>query len=363
MWHGILGHDEVVTRFRHMLVSGRLASTFLFVGAPGIGKRMFALKLAQACLCETRGEHLLDPCEVCPACQQVLAGTHPDLEYLARPKDKSFIPIELLIGDREHRMQEGLCHRLGLKPFCGGRKIAILDDADDLNQEGANCLLKTLEEPPPNSVIILIGTSEQQQLPTIRSRCQIIRFRALPDDVVASLLLAQGHATNADDARRWAQLGTGSLQRALEFADPALTVFREDFLPRLAALTNNSIGLAAEVNSFVDEAGKDAPVRRARLRQVLCVALDFFRAALRRLDAGSLPVDGPLAAAIDQFLSSSSVNPEALASCLERCLEGEAQVDANANQATLIECWIDDLAKLLESEPPRPRQARLVSRV
>ena len=76
-------------------------------------------------------------------------------------------------------MREGLCHDIALKPFRGGRKIAIIDDADYLNQEGANCLLKTLEEPPEKSVIILIGTSQQRQLPTIRSRCQIVRFAPL----------------------------------------------------------------------------------------------------------------------------------------------------------------------------------------
>ncbi len=78
-------------------------------------------------------------------------------------------------------MREGLCHDIALKPFMGGRKVAIIDDADDLNEEGANCLLKTLEEPPPHSVLILIGTSAERQLPTIRSRARRFVFSRSPN--------------------------------------------------------------------------------------------------------------------------------------------------------------------------------------
>src|SRR4051812_19527580 len=87
-WHGIREHDSVVEQFRRALARGRLASTFLFVGPEGVGKRAFALKLAQAMLCERVPEEWLDPCEVCPACVQVMAGTHPDLELVAKPEGR-----------------------------------------------------------------------------------------------------------------------------------------------------------------------------------------------------------------------------------------------------------------------------------
>ena len=109
-------------------------------------------------------------------------------------------------------MREGLCHNISLKPYRGGRKIAIIDDADFLNQEGANCLLKTLEEPPPKSILILIGTSEQKQLPTIRSRCQVIRFRPLAESTVAELLVSQGLIESEVEAERLAGLSGGSLE-------------------------------------------------------------------------------------------------------------------------------------------------------
>jgi DNA polymerase-3 subunit delta' len=325
-WQGIEGHDEVVERFRRILASGRLASTFLFIGPGGIGKRSFALKLAQSLLCERCADESLTACGDCPSCQQVAAESHPDIELVARPKDKSFIPVETFIGDREHRMREGLCHNIALKPYSGRRKIAIIDDADYLNQEGANCLLKTLEEPPPNSLIILIGTSEQRQLPTIRSRCQIVRFKPLPLELVATLISANGIAKTEEDARVLAALSDGSIERAVRFAEPELREFRQELLTRLANLFERSTAFAADVGAFVDAAGKDAPARRERLKFVLGIAADYYRLLL-------LAQEG---------------DPETIANCIERCLEAQQQVDANANQATLIECWVDDLAALIQ---------------
>ncbi|MEX2186270.1 MAG: AAA family ATPase, partial [Pirellulales bacterium] len=164
-WQGLQGHDEVADRFRRILARGRLASTFLFVGPDGIGKRTFAMKLAQALLCAERPEADLDPCGRCESCVQATAGTHPDILTIAKPAEKSELPVALFIGTKEKRMQEGLCHDLSLKPFFGRRRVAVIDDADYLNEEGANCLLKTLEEPPPRSLLILVGTSLERQLP------------------------------------------------------------------------------------------------------------------------------------------------------------------------------------------------------
>jgi DNA polymerase-3 subunit delta' len=345
-WHGIHGHDEVVAQFRRALERGRLATSFLFVGPAGIGKRTFALKLAQALLCPTRPEEALDPCGQCPACVQVVARSHPDLELIEKPKDKSFIPLELFIGDKEHRMREGMCHNIGLKPFWGGRKVAIIDDADYLNLEGANCLLKTLEEPPPQSLLILIGTSPARQLPTIRSRCQLIRFRPLTPEVVADLLLAQQVVETADEARRLAEHSEGSLDRAVELADPPLWAFRTEWYERLSEPTWDSVRLAAAVLAFVDEAGRDAAPRRARLRQIIGLAADFYRHLLGGLAGHAGNGDAELRRAVDRAIRTWPGDAESAAACLDRCLEAATQVDRNANQATLVDCWLDDLVRI-----------------
>mgnify|MGYP000894753979 CR=1 FL=1 len=343
-WHGIEGHNAVVEQFRRALGRGRLASSFLFAGPAGIGKRTFAVKLAQALLCQTRPEAALDPCGTCPSCLQVAAGTHPDLDTIRKPADKAFIPLELLIGEREHRRREGLCHNLGLKPYLGGRKIAIIDDADYLNAEGANALLKTLEEPPPRSVLILSGTTPAKQLPTIRSRCQLIRFQPLPTDVVARLLVEKQLVSDAAEAARLAAHSEGSLQRAMELADPELWDFRNQLYEQLSAPQIDSVHLAQMVSTFVDEAGKEASSRRARLRQLVTFAAEFYRLLLHVQCRDELEEDREANEFVHRAIEAGQTDAELTTNRLDRCLDTFGQIDRNANQTTVIECWMDDLA-------------------
>lgn len=344
-WQGIQGHDDVVEQFRRALARGRLASSFLFAGPAGIGKRTFALKLAQSMFCQARPEGALDACGTCASCSQVLAGTHPDLDVVGKPDDKASIPLELLIGEREHRRREGLCHNIAVKPSQGGRKIAVIDDADYLNAEGANSLLKTLEEPPPRSLLILIGTSPAKQLPTIRSRCQLIRFQPLSIDVVAELLVSKGFVPDASEARRLARYSDGSLQRALELADPELWSFRNTLLERLSEPTLASVELAKTVASFIDEAGKEAAARRARFRQVVAFAAEFYRQLMHAQCGTLLSEDEELRVHVGRAVDRGLVDSELSTVRLDRCLDAAAQIDRNANQSTLIESWLDDLAR------------------
>lgn len=343
-WGTIEGHDQVVEQFRRCLERSRLASTFLFVGPAGIGKRAFAMQLAQALLCPARADVLLDPCGTCESCVQVAAGTHPDVEVVEKPADKSFIPVALFIGEDGRR--DGLCHKIALKPFMGGRKIAIIDDADYLNEEGANSLLKTLEEPPPKSVLILIGTSPDKQLPTIRSRSQIIRFQPLAEDIVARLLVAQGLVAKFDEAARLGAHSEGSLARALELADAQLWTFRQQLLSTLTQSDFDSVGLAKTLVAFVDEAGKEASARRVRARQVVTIAVEYYRQLLRGLSGAKLTCDEPLTDAIERGLRGSSGDEFAVGRRLDRTLEALGHIDRNAHQATLLECWLDDLARV-----------------
>ena len=328
MWQTIRGHDPVAQQFRTALDRGRLASTFLFVGLPGVGKRTFALKLAEALLCDVRPEAALDPCGQCAACRQVQAGTHPDVHVVSRPKDASNLPLELFIGDDEHRMRAGLCYELSLKPFSGKRRIGVIDDADLLalgSQESANALLKTLEEPPPKSVLILIGTSLQRQLPTIRSRCQVIRFDPLPDQDIAELLLAEGSCTEAALAQQAAGLAGGSLQRARLWCDEAVFDFRESLLAQLSLQDFDQLALAKSVQQFVEAAGKEAPTRRARLKEVVQMAVHFYRGLM-------------------QAAAAKGADAEPAANCQELCLDALSHIDANANLTGLVEWWVDELA-------------------
>ena len=346
-WHAIEGHDDVVDRFRRALSRRRLASSFLFAGPDGIGKRTFALKLAQALLCEERPEAELDPCQRCSSCVQVQAQSHPDLILVSKPKDKTLLPLELLIGDKEHRNRRGLCHDIALKPLSGRRRIAVIDDADLLNPEGANSLLKTLEEPPPGSVLILIGTSPAKQLPTIRSRCQLIRFRPLPSSIVAELLRRQRLVDDSSDAARLAAHGLGSLGEAAELADSGLWDFRSRFLERLADPVPDSVRLAKAVLAYVDQAGSEPSARRQAVRQAIAAGADFYRHLLRGLVGHPSPAESELRVTLDRAVQSWPGDEILAADCLERCLQAARQFERNAHQANLVECWLDDLANII----------------
>lgn len=323
MWQGIIGHDEVVERFRRTLATGRLASTYLFVGSPGIGKRRFALELAHALLCSAAAEASLQPCERCESCRMYAAGNHPDLEVVGLPADKTTLPIELFIGDRDHRNQEGLCHRLGLRPFFGRRKIAIVDDADHFGIPSANCLLKTLEEPPASALLILIGTSPSRQLPTIRSRSQIVRFRTLPTEEVANILLDRGAVSDRDLAHRIAALSEGSIARAMQLTDTALWDFRDRLHSALQTARLDSVRLTRAAQTFVDDAGKEASERRERLRILIGFAVERYQQLLR---------------------STAETEARKATQALDVCLLAFEQIDRNANLGLVIQNWCEGLS-------------------
>ncbi len=349
-WSQLQGHEKQKQWFQTALRHNRLGSTFLLVGKEGIGKRTLARLLAKSLFCQRTTGHELNFCGSCEACIQVEASTHPDLIEIGKPADKESIPVELLIGPPEARMSEGLCHDIRLKAYYGGRKVAILDDADTLHEEASNCLLKTLEEPPPGSVLILIGTSEQRQLPTIRSRSQVVRFRELEVPQVAAVL---GRILPNMEEKEIAELAScsgGSISQALLLRDPELRQFRIQLYQRLASRPMNFVELAKAVGSLADSVGKEAAaLKRERLRIVFDFGEQFFRQLLVALEGQSLGADELLArlshAAAREFRGGRA---GALA-CWQRCLSASEEVDRFINQTTLIEAWAADLARLAKA--------------
>jgi DNA polymerase-3 subunit delta' len=353
-WDDLSGHEDAIDRFRRSIVRNRLASTYLFVGPAGVGKHTFALKLAQALLCSANPPQELEACGNCPSCQQVSAKTHPDLILISKPADKAFIPVETFIGDREHRRQRGLCHDIGLKPFMGGRKIAIIDDADFLNQESANCLLKTLEEPPPNSLLMLIGTSEQRQLSTIVSRSQVVRFSALSNEQVANLLNRMNDLESDLPIDELAAASNGSVTLAVQLSESEVYEFRKQLYSHLTEMDPQWNGFTKAVIGFVDAAGKDGATKRARLALIGDLAIEFYRqgflAATGSRSEGVV-MDAVMANAVDSFVQNSDgLSGEELAErcglCIHRCGDFQQQIAANVSPANAVDAWLRDLSRL-----------------
>ncbi|MCL2305924.1 MAG: AAA family ATPase [Planctomycetaceae bacterium] len=297
MWQGILGHDSNVEKFHRAARRGRLFGSFLFIGPPGVGKKMFAFALAKTLFCRDRSPDVFEPCGNCPSC--LAFPGHPDLFVVSKPDDKTEIPLELLIGSKENRGREGLCYEISRTPFMGNRKIAIIDDADYFNEAGANSLLKTLEEPPSNSLLILLGTSATKQLPTIRSRCQMIRFAPLSKQNLEMIL------RNTD-------------------ADESLETFRKNFEQTLSAPQTDPVQLAISLNEFIDSAGKESQVKRERLRSVFAMVLDHDRALVENTGQ-----DDP-------------VKRTRFVRRIERTLDALEQIGRNVNLPLIVEHWVND---------------------
>lgn len=337
-WHSVRGHDQVVDALRAASAQGRLPHALLFVGPAGIGKRTFALTLAQGLLCERARESALDPCGACPSCLQVMAGTHPDVLMVERPEDRQELPISVI---------RGLCIDLGLKPMHGTRRVAIVDDADDLSDEAANAFLKTLEEPPPGSVLILIGTSAELQLETIVSRCRVVRFDPLPESELAAILLEQGKATDPAEAARLARLGEGSVSRALGLANPELGKFRRDLIDELADPRGfDPPGLATRIDAFVKEAGKENVVKRARASLIVGELARFFRGLLWQTAGVAAPAQDPDDRRAVESLAAR-LEPEDVFLLADRCFEADFQIHRNIYMPIILQALVHDVGKVV----------------
>ena len=198
----IIGHSRQLAPLRAALGSRRLHHAYLFVGPEGVGKHTIAMVLAQAVHCVERND---DGCGRCAQCERIINGNHPDVRMVGRLEGKKEITIQQV---REIERE------LRYRSFEGERKIAVVDPAGAMNPAAQNALLKTLEEPPENSLIILITPNGGELLPTLRSRCLRLSFAPLSRTQIAEFLKRNGGVSDRD-VDVIAAMGMGSIGRAV----------------------------------------------------------------------------------------------------------------------------------------------------
>jgi DNA polymerase III subunit delta' len=335
-WSQILGHRDRIDAFRRIVARKRLAHAYLFVGPPGIGKRRIATELAKALLCE-KPAGPLDACDQCDACLLVDAGTHPDLFLVRRPEEKNEMPIEVM---------KDFCRDFSFKPARGHGKVGIIDDADDFNEESANCFLKTLEEPPPNALLILIGTSLDRQLMTIKSRCHMVRFAPLPDVELRTLLEKQADIAPAL-LDRVVRVSAGSPGQALALADESLWNFRRDLLKGLVQAKVESVALGRKFVEFAEEAGKEGSLQRRRAAQALALLIASFTDVLR-VQAGVAPRSAEAAELPLLEALANRAQADKILALLERCLETETHTSRYVQLSLVLEGLMDALGQMLD---------------
>ncbi len=227
----LIAQDRALSPLRSALRRGALHHAYLFGGPGGVGKGRAARLLAQAANCEggVAGPGGLrdDACGACGPCRKIAKGVHPDVLVLAEERVMAKAGAWEPKGGRSpskdivvDQVRDLVDRRLSLKRFEGRHRFVVIDPADAMNAQAQNALLKTLEEPPEGTTLVLVAASPDVLLPTIRSRCLRVPFAPIPSAVVAERLEAEGHAP--EKARLAAALSGGSLGRALAVDDAAL---------------------------------------------------------------------------------------------------------------------------------------------
>jgi DNA polymerase-3 subunit delta' len=219
----IIGHERQKNILRRALSNQRIAHAYLFDGPDGIGKRLVALALARALLCQTG-----QGCGICPPCRKVDHNNHPDIHLL--DADGTTIKIDQV---------RALQREMALRPLEGLFRICLIDGAEHFNPAAANALLKTLEEPQPNTVIILLSSKPEALLTTIRSRCQRLPFQRLPKQRLTEIL-SDRLDLDETEAAVLAALSDGSFKKALGQNKELYLEKRRELLRDLLALSSGS---------------------------------------------------------------------------------------------------------------------------
>jgi DNA polymerase-3 subunit delta' len=293
-WDRIIGQNRVKELLRRVLASGTVAHAHLFSGSEGVGKDATAIEFARALNCQVNN---VDPCGTCASCRKIDLLQHPNLDFVfALPVGKNEAagddPVASLSEDQVASIKEQLrlkaenpYHRMlvskanfikinsvrnlrreaSLSAFEGGKRVFVISNAEEMNAEASNSLLKTLEEPSSDSVFILTTAQKEQLLPTIVSRCQQVQFDPLSEEELQQALMSRNGVQQAQAALT-ARLAHGSYTAALELLSVDMVEQRKDavqFLRLLLAAPR--IPLAQEIERIASPGDRSAVERWMKL--------------------------------------------------------------------------------------------------
>jgi len=315
VWGGIVGQSAAVALLQRAITLDRLAHAYAFVGPSGVGRRLTAVAFAQAALCAARG------CGTCAVCRRVAAGQYPDCQVIAptpprdNPKGAPMIRIEQI---RE------LERTAALAPLEGGRKVFVVDDAERMTLPTAQALLKTLEEPPPRTHLVLVIANPGALPPTVLSRCQRVRFRPLDEADAARLLEDRGVPP-----------GARALLARLAQGRPGLAVGVD--LEALRTRRDAALALAAEPPARLALTLDGTPTDRATVATYLELYWSWYRDALCLAAGGS----AALLVNVDQEAALRALAARmpalALATALARVKAAWVALEGNVNPRLALE--------------------------
>jgi DNA polymerase III subunit delta' len=321
------GQEKAKNLLGRALVSGQLAHAYLFRGPDGVGKQLFARSLAAAVNCRQRQG--MDACGQCPSCRRYSSGNHPDFVVIS--PEKGTIKID--------RIRE-MTQMLSYPPYESGSRVILLEDIHTMRQEAANSLLKTLEEPPENNLLILTATVSHEVLTTIRSRCQMIPFFSLSQEETGKILMREYPELDMETARLLARLSEGC-------PGQALVMYRSEMIAtwrQVVALVSDPAHASSRDVGLLLQAAETM----AALKEDLLSLFGLLRIWLRDLlVAGSVGGDGRatvgLNLAVQEGWSGKAWNSSQLFAKLHAVDRAEQELGRNCNRSLVCEVLLFQL--------------------
>jgi DNA polymerase-3 subunit delta' len=323
----LIGHEWAVDMLKKHVVNGTTRHAYLFCGPPGLGRRTLALRFAQALNCTTPSGAGV-PCGTCRDCKGIQSMQHADLSVIQAESEGGTLKVDQIRDMRKTMI---------LKPYMSKYRIAIFLRFQEANDNAANALLKTLEEAPSYAVLILTADNPEQLLPTIVSRCEVLRLRSSSIEEVKKDLETKG--VESDKARLIAHISSGRpgyARRLVE--DDVLLDKREERLNELLTLLSAS---RVEKFSYADSLARD----KDSMRQAITFWISYWRdIMLRTAQAGTTLVNVDRNVEIEDLAGQVDLSTaRKVVSRLENALE---QIDRNVNPRLLAEVMLLDLPKV-----------------
>ena len=328
----LIGHLWAIDLLRGHIRAHRVRHAYLFTGPRGVGRRTLALRFAQALMCPTPVEPGV-PCGTCSTCRRLDTMQHPDLFVVQAEREGGVLRVEQVRELQRH---------LALAPYEGPYRLALLLRFEEAHPAAANALLKTLEEPPVPVVLMLTAESAEALLPTIVSRCEVLRLRPLPPEEVAAALQAR-YGLSAVEARRLAHLAGGRPGQALRWhQQPEHLAQREEHLQALLTLLPAS---HAERFGFAYRLTRSNEGAAERVRALLLTWLDFWRDVMLRALGDAAPrVNLDREEVIAQL--ATQVPAATAVAFVERLQQALYQLERHVNTRLLLEVVLLDLPRV-----------------
>jgi DNA polymerase-3 subunit delta' len=297
MFKNLVGNDHVKLTFGRLIGKGRVPNSLLFAGDDGVGKRTFAIELIRSLLCHDAEK--ADPCGVCSACIRAATFQMPkpdDKDAFKRVIFSDHPDVGMVVAQNRTIAVDAIRHlesEANYRPYEAANRFFIIDNADKMNDPAANALLKTLEEPPEGAHIFLITSRPDSLLPTIRSRCQTIRFSPVDSTEIEKYLIEQRAFTH-DEARLAARCSRGSIGRAVSINVEKFRKLRERML---TVITN-----AIETHDLAGLLRISEEMNDAKNKETFEESIDILTSLLH--DIWMIRISGDVARAVNSDLES-----------------------------------------------------------